>query len=136
MAHGSNGFYIYPDGSYYYGAISNNKAEGKGCFVYNQGELKYEGEWLNDKPHGKGVETLEDQSQYTGYFECGLKAGKEGVFVWPNGDRYQGEFRDGVMKGQGTFETISGYRYKGEWENNQRHGHGVETFPSGRVVSG
>lgn len=63
VVHTSRGLYIYPDASYYFGEVRNSKAEGKGCFVYRtNGDLKYEGEWLNDMPHGKGIETLSDGS--------------------------------------------------------------------------
>ena len=33
-AHTSQGLYIYPDGSYYFGEVRNNKAEGKGVFAF------------------------------------------------------------------------------------------------------
>ena len=50
-----------------------------------RGEVTYEGEWMDDMPHGKGVEDLLDKSHYEGEYHCGVKQGK-GVFVWPNGD--------------------------------------------------
>lgn len=52
----------------------------------------------------------------------GLKEGS-GVFVWGNGDKYDGEFREGMMFGRGTFESPDlGYMYDGEWENNLKNG--------------
>lgn len=33
-AESSDGLYIYPDGSYYKGNVSKNKANGKGKFVF------------------------------------------------------------------------------------------------------
>ena len=59
------GLYIYTDGSFYLGAIRNNKAEGKGKFAFGtDNQLVYEGEWLNDVPHGLGRETIFDGSHY------------------------------------------------------------------------
>lgn len=99
VAHTAKGLYIYPDGSYYFGEISNNKAEGKGTFVFKIGaELKYEGEWLDDMPDGRGTEDLLDGSHYDGEFKCGIKSGK-GIFIWPNGDKYKGEFEGGMIHG-------------------------------------
>lgn len=99
VAHTSQGLYIYTDGSYYFGEIRNNKAEGKGTFAFKlRGELTYEGEWIDDMPHGKGVETLIDGSHYEGEYSCGVKQGK-GIFVWPNGDRYKGDFEGGIISG-------------------------------------
>lgn len=35
----------------------------------------YEGEWKNNKKHGKGKETYPEGSVYEGYFENGYKNG-------------------------------------------------------------
>lgn len=65
----------------------------------------------------------------------GLKEGS-GVFVWGNGDKYDGEFREGMMFGRGTFESPDlGYMYDGEWENNLKNGEGIERFKDGTVIS-
>ena len=45
------------------------------------------------------VHTLEDGSTYQGQVQNGEKNG-QGVYIWPNGDRYDGEWQAGLMSGQ------------------------------------
>lgn len=56
---------------------------------------RYEGEVnAQGKPHGKGVSTWPDGHRYEGEFRDGLPNG-QGVYTWPDGRRHEGEFRDG-----------------------------------------
>lgn len=43
---------IYPNGDYYEGEVSNNRAQGKGKLV--EGKVTYIGEFKDNRPHGKG----------------------------------------------------------------------------------
>ena len=49
---------------------------------------------------------------------------------YPNGDVYEGMFKDGVRHGQGvyTYAGEGGNKYEGAWENNLKHGIGKMTF--------
>lgn len=67
-----------------------------------------------------------------------------GTFYWPNGDVYEGEWRDGKRNGcvtpqthvssrvadsfvggrWGTLTYVSGERYEGEWKDDERCGFG------------
>ena len=49
----------------------------------------YEGEWKGDQKHGKGV------------------------FKFPNGETYEGDFVDGWLTGSGTMEYQDGTKYIG-----------------------
>eukprot|EP01113_Clastostelium_recurvatum_P000076 TRINITY_DN1003_c0_g1_i1.p1 TRINITY_DN1003_c0_g1~~TRINITY_DN1003_c0_g1_i1.p1 ORF type:complete len:441 (-),score=155.83 TRINITY_DN1003_c0_g1_i1:425-1747(-) len=80
------------------------KKEGLGCFEFDNGE-HYHGEWSSDKFHGIGVCT------------------------WPDGRKYQGEFRDGKRGGYGIFTWTNGCRYEGEWDMDKRHGKGKDVWP-------
>lgn len=51
---------IYPNGDYFEGEVSNNKANGKGKLV--EGKVTYIGAFKDNVPHGKGVETGEGYS--------------------------------------------------------------------------
>ena len=42
-----NGKYIFEDGEYYIGEFKNNKRNGKGIEYYKNGNIKYEGEFIN-----------------------------------------------------------------------------------------
>ena len=61
---GKDCFLVYPDGSYKRGEFKNGKMEGYGKFYYAVNGLTYEGEWSEDKPHGKGKETYPDGGFY------------------------------------------------------------------------
>ena len=42
-----------------------------------------------------------------------------GLFVFPDGDRYEGQWRQDRMWGRGTYTTASGRVFEGYWENNR-----------------
>ncbi len=54
-----------------------------------------------------------------------------GTYNWDNGDKYVGEFKDGLFRGQGTFTSTNGDKYVGEYKDNKRNGQGTFTFASG-----
>ena len=63
----------------------------------------YEGEILNDIIHGKGWQRwLNDGSEYFGDYQIGKREGY-GVFKYPNGDTYEGEWLDNKPDGMGTY---------------------------------
>lgn len=51
--------------------------------------------------------------------------------AFPNGDRYEGEFRDGLLHGRGVYSTSGGDRYEGEFRYDQREGRGSLKFSNG-----
>ena len=59
--------------------------------ILNIGE--YEGEFKDDKKHGKGIFTFLDGQKYVGEFKDDKKHGK-GVLIFPNGDKYSGEWKN------------------------------------------
>jgi hypothetical protein len=64
--------------SRYEGSIKNGKREGYGTFTLNSiAELKYEGNWKNDKFHGKGILSQDRTGfRYEGNFLDVIKDGK------------------------------------------------------------
>lgn len=88
----------------------------------------------------------------------------KGIYMFPNGDRYDGEYvqledgsivRSGAgshftadgqhfhgtwvadkMEGQGRMELPSGAFYEGDFVNNQYHGIGKYTWPNGSFYDG
>lgn len=45
--------------------------------------------------------------------------------VWPSGDRYEGEFREGRREGTGVMTWANGDRYEGGWRRGEPHLSGV-----------
>jgi hypothetical protein len=59
--------------------------EGFGVQRFAKGDI-FEGEWLIDKMHGKGVLVHADGSAYEGIWEHGQKMEGYGVFKYANGN--------------------------------------------------
>ena len=47
-----------------------------------------------------------------------------GIFTWPDGRKYNGEYKDDKKDGTGIFEWSDGRKYKGNWKNGKQHGEG------------
>lgn len=60
--------------------------------------MKYEGEWVESKKNGFGVEIFDNKEYYAGYF------------------------RKGEMSMLGKLESRGQYIYSGEWKSNKFHG--------------
>ena len=56
--------------------------------------------------------------------------------TWKDGDRYDGEWRDGKMHGRGTMTYKNGGGYEGEWKDGKKHGRGTVYFASGNRWEG
>ena len=48
-----------------------------------------------------------------------------GVYEWNDGRRYEGEWRDNKMDGEGVFTWSHGRRYEGEWKDDKQHWHNI-----------
>ncbi|KAF0978406.1 hypothetical protein FDP41_002226 [Naegleria fowleri] len=108
----------YKSGNYYEGQWQENKRSGYGVMHWTTDPLEiYEGEWLNDLPHGNGKHT---------YLQA---SGKKCNY-------YEGSFVEGKREGQGTFHYADGSSYSGEWFNNLKHGEGVFYYLNGSIQKG
>ena len=63
-----------------------------------------------------------------------------GTFIFDDGTKYVGEFKDGKRHGQGTCTygkgKLEGSKYIGEWKDGKKDGEGTYTFPSGNTYVG
>ncbi len=50
--------------------------EGKGTAIFDRGRSRYEGNWRNDRRHGRGLESLYDGSRFAGDFEEDIRQGE------------------------------------------------------------
>ena len=53
--------------------MENGLRNGKGIEYYSNGNIKYEGDWVNDKFEGNGKYILENGVYYIGEYKNGLK---------------------------------------------------------------
>lgn len=58
------------------------------------------------------------------------------TLTWPNGDKYTGQTKNGIMHGQGTYFYAQGDRYSGEFRNGKPNGQGIFSYASGDVYTG
>ena len=65
----------------------------------------------------------ENGSRYVGEWKDGKKHG-QGTYTYGKGkgegDKYVGEFKDGKKHGQGTYIKTEGRKYVGEWKDGER----------------
>ena len=64
-----------------------------------------------------------------------------GTYIFPSGDKYEGEWRDGKRNGQGTFYSLAdnqnkGDKYEGNYKDGLRHGQGTYIFANGSKFVG
>ena len=57
----------------------------------------------------------------------------EGLFIWPDQRKYQGEYKDDRKHGYGVFEWNDGRKYRGNWEKGKQHGEGEFYIPKEEV---
>ena len=84
--------------------------------------------------HGKG-EYVSKAFQYDGEFKEGLKHGS-GTYVWENGDRYEGEFLEDRPSGKGKYRFASGDTYEGEVKAGVIVGRGTSVTKGGDTFEG
>ena len=76
------------------GGFKDDNFEGEAVYLCENG-TKIEGTW--GKPNEKN----------------------RGKIYYPNGDRFEGEFREGMKDGEGTYYCQDGRERKGEWNSEE-----------------
>ncbi len=59
-----------------------------------------------------------------------------GIFVYPSGAKYVGQFKNGEIAGIGTCYYTDGSKYQGQWRNRFPEGRGIKTFADGTKWTG
>jgi hypothetical protein len=146
------------DNGWYEGETKNGKPHGSGTYYWKNGD-RYVGEWVNDQP-GRGTYYYADETVEKGKYVNGkwvkdktsvsatsqtssstiASAAQKQQLNYDNGNRYEGETKNGVRHGRGTYYWKNGDRYDGEWVNDQP-GRGTyyyanKTVEKGRYVNG
>ena len=127
--------YSKPKNNLYCGQVDEeNRRCGYGKMTHANEDV-YEGNWLNNQPHGQGVYTWKDHGTYQGEF-CEGKLAGFGRRVYVSGNVYEGGFKDNRKHGEGTMTFKVGDKYEGHWENDQMHGLGKYTWRTGDYYEG
>ena len=124
----SKGRYYYNNGNYYEGDLSDNIPDGKGILYLSNGEIKYEGNFVNGKKQGLGTYYF-DKDFYV--IESGEK------LYFRKGDYYKGQWSNNAMNGKGTLYLKDGsVKYEGDFVNNKLTGKGKYYFKTGGYYIG
>jgi hypothetical protein len=59
-----------------------------------------------------------------------------GVFLFPSGAKYIGQFKNNLPSGNGNCFYSDGRKYTGEWLNGLQNGKGFQIFPDGSRIRG
>ncbi len=116
----------YPNGDRYEGNFVNGKPQGRGVYISLQGN-RYEGQFLAGQPHGQGIFIRSDDTRFEGIFDNGTLTGtpnKPGKIVFSTGEIYQG-----------SFEVFSVPGNPGR-QSSRPNGRGQFTFADGSLYQG
>ncbi|KZV16573.1 junctophilin-3-like [Dorcoceras hygrometricum] len=151
------GVEFYSNGDFYEGEFHKGRCSGSGVYHYFVSGI-YEGDWIDGRYDGYGIENWARGSRYKGQYRQGLRHGY-GVYKFYTGDTYAGEwcngqsngigeqicadgisyigeFKGGVKHGLGCYHFRNGDRYTGEYFGDKMHGFGVYQFANGHLYEG
>ncbi len=97
--------------------------------------LAQDGCTTGDCKNGKGRYIYSNGDKYIGEFKNGLPDGR-GVYHYKNGDIYNGLWLKSKRHGYGTFKWANGDTYIGEYENHKKNGEGTYVFANGTEQKG
>lgn len=123
------GHFDFDDGGMFRGGADAGKAHGYGVCTGPGGQGEYAGLWQ----HGfeaSGVYTWPNGSDYAGQWMQGKRHGlgieRRGHWI------YRGEWTQGAMGRYGVRQsTASGAKYEGTWTSGLQDGYGLETYVDG-----
>ena len=100
--------------------------EGFGSEMYTNNDT-YIGEWRTDEWEGDGILMFGSTgNRYAGQFQNGLPNGF-GQYNTVEGIIYTGDLRDSMYNGHGHLSEGKQY-YEGEWRSGMRDGYGIQVF--------
>ena len=120
-------------GNYYSGGIQNNLMHGKGKIYYKDGNVQYEGDFINDKFDGNGIYFDKDGNYYDGKWKKGLRHGKGITYFKDGRKQYDGDFVNGKAEGKGKYYYEDGNYYVGLWKNDLKDGKGTIYYKNGKI---
>ena len=88
-----------------------------------------------DCENGSGVYIYTDGSKYAGEFKDGLREG-QGVMTYVNGDIYKGKYKAGKRSGYALYVFANGDKYDGEFVDGEMQGLGNYYWKDGSVLKG
>lgn len=147
------GYYKFKNGDEYIGDWKNSRRHGYGVYLYSGHPKyrKYAGQWSDNERTGMGIMHYKDATPYKyGQWEAnrfkisspldGCQTGDcydgFGVYVWKDGSKFEGMYKNGKRSGQGIYYYPKGGVYSGSFQDNKRHGLGTYYYTSGKRYVG
>ncbi|KAG6538005.1 junctophilin-1-like [Zingiber officinale] len=125
---------FYGNGDVYEGELRKGRCSGSGVYKF-YGKGIYEGDWVDGRYEGYGIESWARGSRYRGQYRQGLRHGF-GAYRFYSGDCYAGEWVGGQSHGNGVQSCSDGSYYAGEFKCGVKHGFGRYCFRNGDTYSG
>ena len=109
--------------------IENYKKNGKGRDYYENGKIKYEGNFLDDKYEDMEAKFYNENGDlYIGEFKKGIKNGNGIIYSI----KYEGKFLNGEYT-NGKLYYDNGDYYIGPFKNGKKEGKGVEYYKNNKL---
>ena len=140
------GICYYFNGSEYKGAWQGDKQHGNGALTYSDGRIRsgfwseniYQGSSVSDitvKTGGPQPPTPKVNEKLEGCLSGNCKNGR-GTYLFAGGNKYIGDFENGLPNGTGKISYANGDVYEGEIEKGSLHGKGMMISANGNKVQG
>ncbi len=123
------------NGAFYTGEFSNNLMHGKGEFVF-QNRSRYIGVFVMGKFGDNGTFYNDDGDMYETKCIDGECEDDEGIMLYQDGWECRGEFREGMLNGNGRCIHAIGHEYNGEFKDDRREGKGELVWVNGSRYMG
>ena len=115
---------IFKDKYYYEGDWFDDKMHGKGTLYFPDGKILYEGDFINNEKEGYGKYYYLDGPYYIGQWVKDKKHGKGIIYSEEGKIIYEGEFENDKKKGYGKYFDKNGDLYIGQWADDKMNGDG------------
>ena len=124
--------------SKYRGCICSEAMTAHGYGVRIVNGKKYIATWINNCEAKNNLVKiiLSDGSKYEGEVDCNLVPNGKGMYIFPTGERYEGDVLDTKATGKGIIKLRDGSIYKGEFLNFAPHGKGIMINSNGNILEG
>ena len=124
----------FDNGDYYEGQIKNWMMNGNGIYYYENGKIKYDGFFKDNKIEGEGILYSKNGDYYIGNFKNGKRHGKGIEYNKDNIILYEGTFENNEYEGSGRCLLNDGKIYIGEFKKGKKEGNGIILDKNNNII--